>query len=146
MYKAPVSREPRHQGWRYPGNGRRRWLEPFVLLLVSEGVTHGYGILAGLESMGVSGPELDVGQIYRVLRNLETEGSVISAWATDGSGPARREYRLTDAGWSALEEWAAVMDERQRLAVEFLGRYAEAAEREASRGRAESTTEVTEVS
>ncbi len=145
MYKAPVGREPRRQGWRYPGNGRRRWLEPFVLLLVSEGVTHGYGITAGLESMGVSGPELDVGQVYRVLRNLESEELVASAWATDGSGPARREYRLTAAGWSALEEWAAVMDERQRLSVEFLGRFAEAAEREASRERVEPTTEVTEV-
>ena len=133
-----------HRGWRHSGNGRRRWLEPFVLLLISEGTSHGYRIIAGLQDMGVSGPEMDVGQIYRLLRSLEADGSVESKWLT-GGGPARREYRLTAAGWSALEKWAAVMDERQRLAVEFLGRYAEAAERGASRGRAAPITEATEV-
>ena len=112
-----------HGGWRYPGGSRRRWLEPFVLLLVAEGTTHGYGIMAGLESMAVSAPAVDVGQIYRVLRNLEAEGSVASAWSTDRSGPARREYQLTPAGWSALEVWAGVMEERLRLAGEFLVRF-----------------------
>ena len=87
MYKAPVGREPRRQGWRYPGNGRRRRLEPFVLLLVSEGVARGYGITAGLESMGVSGPELDVGQVYRVLRNLESEELVASVGRPTAAGP-----------------------------------------------------------
>lgn len=123
MYRPPVPPEEHRRGWRHPGNGRRRWLEPFVLLLIAKGKTHGYGITGGLDSMGVSGRTLDVGQIYRVLRNLEADGSVVSAWATDGAGPARRDYRLTEAGRSALAEWAAVMTERRRLALEFLERY-----------------------
>jgi PadR family transcriptional regulator len=130
MHKPIAGSGDRHRGWRHSGNGRRRWLEPFVLLLIAEGKTHGYGITAGLQSMGVSGPELDVGQVYRVLRNLEGEGSVVSAWATDVAGPARREYRLTPGGWSALREWAAVMDERRRLSIEYLEHYGRIAERE----------------
>jgi PadR family transcriptional regulator len=126
MYRSLTEAETGRRGWRYPGNGRRRWLEPFVLLLVAEGVTHGYGICASLHSMGVSGQPIDIGQIYRVLRNLDHDGSVASAWATEGTGPARREYHLTPAGWSALREWAAVMTERQRLSDAFLRRFAEA--------------------
>ena len=34
-------------------------------------------------------------------------------------GPQRRDYVLTDAGFAALHEWAAVMRERTRLIAEF---------------------------
>ena len=47
-----------------------------------------------------------------------------SAWMT-GTGPARRDYELTDGGLAALDEWAAVMKERPRLVAEFDGRYPE---------------------
>jgi len=36
-------------------------------------------------------------------------------------GPARRTYRLTDAGRRALDEWISVMRERARLIDAFLG-------------------------
>ena len=40
-------------------------------------------------------------------------------------GPQRRDYELTDAGYAAIDEWAAVMKERARLIGEFNGRYLE---------------------
>jgi DNA-binding PadR family transcriptional regulator len=67
---------------------------------------------------------VDVGQVYRTLRDLEEVGQVRSAWMT-GTGPARRDYEVTEAGFAALDEWAAVMKERARLVAEFDARYLE---------------------
>jgi PadR family transcriptional regulator PadR len=90
-------------------------MEPFVLVLLTRGGTHGYAIMGELEAMGVSSGAIDVGQVYRTLRDLEAAGHVRSAWSRDPVGPQRREYELTEAGLGALEEWAAVMKDRSRL-------------------------------
>jgi PadR family transcriptional regulator PadR len=116
---------PLHRGWA-PLGARRRWMEPFVLVLLAGGGAHGYAITGQLEEMGITSGSVDVGQVYRTLRDLEESGQVTSAWSTDSSGPARREYELTDVGYAALDEWAAVMKERARLIGEFDARYLEA--------------------
>lgn len=105
---------PVHRGWT-PAGGRRRWMEPFVLVLLASGSEHGYAIMGDLESLGVTNGPVDVGQVYRTLRDLEAAGHVTSAWSNDPVGPQRREYQLTDAGHAALAEWAAVMKDRARL-------------------------------
>ena len=115
---------PVHHGWA-PLGVRRRWMEPFLLAILAGGPTHGYAIIGELEQMGITGGSVDVGQVYRTLRELEEEGFVTSAWSIESAGPARREYDLTDAGSAALDEWAAVMKERIRLIGEFDGRYLE---------------------
>jgi poly-beta-hydroxybutyrate-responsive repressor len=116
---------PIHRGWA-PAGGRRRWMEPFVLVILAKGGTHGYAITGQLEDMGITGGTVDVGQVYRTLRELEGAGLVTSSWATASAGPARREYELTKAGYGALDGWAAVMKERARLVAEFDARYLEA--------------------
>lgn len=113
---------PVHRGWA-PAGGHR-WMEPFVIVLLAGGAAHGYAIVGELEQLGVTAGSVDVGQVYRTLRDLEEAGCVRSAWAT-GTGPARREYELTDEGRRALDEWAAVMKERMRLGAEFEARYLE---------------------
>jgi PadR family transcriptional regulator, regulatory protein PadR len=115
---------PVHRGWA-PMGGRRRWMEPFVLVLLAGGGAHGYSIIAQLDEMDITGTSVDVGQVYRTLRDLEEAGHVTSAWSTDPTGPRRREYRLTASGYAELDEWAAVMKERTRLIAEFDGRYLE---------------------
>ncbi len=120
--------KPIHRGWP-PLGPRRRWLEPFVLVLLAEGGTHGYSIIGQLGEMGVAEGSVDVGQVYKTLRDLEAAGQVASQWALEGSGPARRQYELTDAGWRALEEWQAVMQERRRLIDDFETRYMQARSR-----------------
>jgi len=94
-------------------------MEPFLLAILTGGPAHGYAIIGDLEKMGITGGSVDVGQVYRTLRELEEAGFVTSAWSIEGAGPARREYDLTDAGSAALDEWAAVMKERIRLIGEF---------------------------
>jgi DNA-binding PadR family transcriptional regulator len=118
-----------HQGWVRPGGRRGRWLEPFLLLLVAEDEAHGYSLIRQLNELGVAPGEVDVGMVYRTLRELEAEGLIDSTWAAETGAP-RRDYRLTPEGALALAEWAAVMDERARLIAEFRPRYARFAERE----------------
>ena len=113
---------PAHRGWA-PIGGRRRWMEPFVLALLAEGSAHGYGLIGQLQEMGVSGEDVDVGQVYKTLRDLEAVGEVASTWSAEPTGPQRRDYVLTEAGWAALDEWAAVMRERRRLIDDFEARY-----------------------
>lgn len=117
-----ASGHPVHRGWA-PLGARRRWMEPFVLVLLAEGPAHGYSIVGQLEEMGVSTGTLDFGAVYRTLRDLEAGGQVTSAWSNEPTGPQRRDYALTDAGYRALDEWQAVMAERGRLIAEFDARY-----------------------
>lgn len=116
---------PTHQGWN-PLAGRRRWVEPFVLAMLARGDTYGYAILGRMEEMRVSNGRLDVGLVYRALRDLEDSGLVSSTWAEESAGPRRRAYLLTEAGFAALDDWAVVMRERARLIGEFNADYLEA--------------------
>jgi DNA-binding PadR family transcriptional regulator len=93
-------------------------MEPFVLGLLAGGSVHGYAIVGELAGLGITNGPVDVGQVYRTLRDLERAGQVRSTWTT-GTGPARRDYELTSVGWAAFDEWAAVMKERGRLIAEF---------------------------
>ena len=114
---------PVHRGWA-PIGSHHRWMEPFVLAHLAGGAVHGYAIVGELAELGITTGSVDVGQVYRTLRDLEEAGQVRSAWMT-GTGPARRDYELTEAGFAALDEWAAVMKERARLVAEFDARYLE---------------------
>ena len=95
-------------------------------LATGNGQAHGYGITGELEAIGITGGDVDIGQVYRILRDLEHVGHVTSSWSSEPVGPQRREYALTDAGHAALDEWAAVMKERARLIGEFEARYLDA--------------------
>lgn len=121
---------PLHRGWA-PSGGRRRWMEPYVLGFLAGGRAHGYAIITGLAEIGLVDGSVDVGQVYRTLRELEQAGCVESTWSTEPTGPQRREYRLTDAGRAALDQWSAVMRERTRLIAEFDALYMAAVNRPA---------------
>ncbi len=97
-----------------------------MLVLLAAGGAHGYAITAQLEEMGITEGSVDIGQVYRTLRDLEAAGQVTSSWSAEPVGPQRRNYVLTDAGYAAIDAWAAVMKERARLIGEFNARYLEA--------------------
>jgi PadR family transcriptional regulator PadR len=101
-------------------------MEPFVMVLLADGPVHGYAVIGLLEAVGITAGAVDVGQVYRTLRDLEDAGQVTSVWSNETAGPQRRDYRLTETGYAALDEWAAVMKERARLIAEFEARYLEA--------------------
>jgi PadR family transcriptional regulator, regulatory protein PadR len=87
-----------------------RLIEPAVLYLIGAGVaTHGYELLEEANKLGLTDTQVDPGAIYRVLRQLEADGAVSSAWDTTGRGPARRNYELTELGEARLSSWVSVI-------------------------------------
>ena len=96
-------------------------MEPFVLLLVAQGPTYGYKLIGELDELGVAPDGIDPGMVYRTLRSMDADGLVAAEWGLEGDQP-RREYRLTEDGACALEDWIGVMQERKRLIEHFLER------------------------
>ena len=104
----------RGQGRRQRRQGRflraARFLKPTLALLLHHGPSHGYMLLERLHEFGLG--DLDSGVVYRALRDMEKNNSVISAWdAEQAQGPPRRVYRLTAQGDEVLSGW--VQDLRQ---------------------------------
>jgi PadR family transcriptional regulator PadR len=101
-----------------------RFAEPGVLLLLRDRPAHGYELLDQLGEL-VPGERVDMGNLYRVLRALEEDGLVSSAWDEASPGPAKRVYRLTEAGESVLAEWVAALRAAHERITGFLTRYGE---------------------
>ncbi len=102
-----------------------RYVEPSVLLLLREGPKHGYELLDRIPELGAEEGRIDLGNLYRVLRALEEDGLVTSQWHAELPGPAKRTYRLTDAGEALLDRWAVALRDAQGVIDTFLRRYEE---------------------
>ena len=113
----------------------RNFLRPCVLLLLREQPAHGYDLIERLRALGFTRD--DPGRLYRVLRALEQEGYVRSAWEGSTTGPDRRVYELTRPGMEALHGQAKSLKETSHALVRFLSRYEEfvALEEPADRAR-----------
>jgi PadR family transcriptional regulator PadR len=98
-----------------------RFGEPALLLLLSDGPTHGYELLERLPAL-MGGERVDVGNVYRALRALEDEGLVVSEWQADLPGPAKRTYTLTDEGRDVLGLWLGALGELRDGLTAFLDR------------------------
>jgi len=98
-----------------------RMVEPALLHLLASGVAaHGYDLIQAANELGLSEMPIDVGAVYRSLRQLEAEGCAISTWDTTGVGPARRTYELTGLGWERLRGWTQVIEQRSQAMREFV--------------------------
>ena len=100
-----------------------RLVEPAVLLLLHERPRHGYDLLEKIPDVVGDGADVDLTNLYRLLRGLEREGLVTSTWDVGGRGPARRIYKLTPAGTRLLEAWAAALRSTTTVIAAFLGRF-----------------------
>lgn len=98
------------------------FLRACVMLLLYERPDHGYDLLERLSELGFDGA--DPGGVYRVLRRLEKEGLVSSAWSrSEHGGPRCRTYHLSPDGRAELELRARELAEGERRVETFLGRY-----------------------
>jgi PadR family transcriptional regulator PadR len=118
----PGGRGGPHHGPPGPGPGGR-FVEPFLLLLLAEGPTHGYDLLERLTARGFVAGDVDPGYLYRTLRGMEAAGAVTSEWDSASRGPNKRTYTLTPEGERALHEWAAHLEAHRRGLERFLGAY-----------------------
>jgi PadR family transcriptional regulator PadR len=104
-----------------PGGHIRRFVQPRLLLLLARKPAHGYELIEELaEDEGMA---IDPALLYRTLHQFEADGLVRSAWDTEGRGPARRVYEITEEGLEYLHTWVVdIRHTRQRL-ERFLAAY-----------------------
>ena len=99
-----------------------RFMEVCLLLLLYEETGHGYGLIEQLSYFGFSKEQLNVSTLYRTLRRMEKEGSVVSAWEEGGKGPKRRVYNITDSGKKELEKWIQILKGRKARIEKLINR------------------------
>ena len=115
--------------WQGGGGGEacprriHRFLEPCLLHLLHCNEAHGYELLEGLKPFGFQQNPLDSSTVYRFLRALEERGFVSSRWDTEGAGPARRLYEITEEGDRYLAWWVEDLRETDRVLHHFLETY-----------------------
>ncbi len=100
-----------------------RFVEPALLQLLSEQPMHGYELLERLPELAREERRVDLGNLYRLLRSLEDEGIVSSAWDESVPGPAKRIYHLTPAGRGLLDQWADALRDARGVVDAFLARH-----------------------
>src|SRR5256884_4757924 len=80
-------------------------LSPLLLWLLAERESYGYELVQRLRAAGL--PGFSEGTVYPALSRLEREGRITSRLVASRSGPARKYYRPTDSGYTALAEATA---------------------------------------
>jgi len=109
------------------------FIQPSLLLLLSDKPAHGYQLLDKL-NQNEDTRGIDPGFLYRTLRQFEEDGLVKSSWDMEGHGPARRVYEITADGVEYLHAWV----DHIRSTRERLGRFLETYE---SRFKSKTTEE-----
>ncbi len=107
-----------------PGSGKlERYFQPSILMALLKGPLHGYGLTAAIAEFGFIQGEVPPGVIYRHLRQMEEEGLLHSEWESEGTGPAKRSYVITDTGREVLESWIDYLERQADLMKRFAERY-----------------------
>ena len=78
-------------------------LEGCILQIISRQETYGYEICQRLRSSGFG--EISEGTIYPLLLRLEKNGTIAAAYRSSPSGPKRKYFTLTEAGWEELDRF-----------------------------------------
>jgi PadR family transcriptional regulator PadR len=102
-----------------------RYIQASILLALKLKSSYGYELIQEIPRFGFIEGQAPPGMIYRHLRDLEEDGLVASQWETQGSGPAKRVYELTEEGMAALSSWAAYMEDQARKLSRFVELYRE---------------------
>ncbi len=76
-----------------------------LLQLLAERESYGYEVVQRLHEVGLT--DVLEGTVYPALSRLEREGRVSARLVSSNSGPARKYYRPTPAGYDALTTGAA---------------------------------------
>jgi PadR family transcriptional regulator, regulatory protein PadR len=119
-----MQRRNRGRGRGRRGRGHRalHMLRPALLLLLHYGPAHGYTLLEQLEEFGLE--DLNSSKVYRMLRDMEEQGWVVSTWDEEQTqGPPRRVYSLTALGDESLSWHTQELQEARGMIDHLLGAY-----------------------
>ena len=93
----------------------RRGVMVLAVLSQLDREQYGYSLIKSLAEAGL---EIDQGTLYPLLRRLEGQGLLQSAWRVEADRP-RRYYVLSDEGRTLLprlkEEWTAIVSMMDKL-------------------------------
>lgn len=97
------------------GSGNGKPLSPVaiqILLSLSDGDLHGYGIKLDIEQRTDGGVSLGSGTLYEAIQRLQRDGLIAEAASHEKEDTARkrRYYRLTDIGRQGLERELAALE------------------------------------
>ena len=102
-----------------------RLLQPNILMILAKQDMHGYMIIQELEQMNqFHGEKADNTGVYRTLKTLEEREMVRFEWVLDETGPAKKNYRITDKGLECLSTWVRTL-ESYKKSIEHIIREAE---------------------
>lgn len=96
-------------------------VEPCILLLLSKDPSHGYGLMDDLEKH--CGHKVDIGNLYRTLRKMESFNWIASDWKKNKLGPDKRTYRITSDGKTVLHGAFTSLTKTHKLLSRFLSGY-----------------------
>jgi len=114
-----------------PHQGKReRYIQPSILLGLCLKSSYGYELIQNIQKFGFVEGQAPPGMIYRHLRQLEEDGWVSSEWKTEGTGPAKRMYQLTDEGREMLALWVDYMARQAEILRAFVEKYQRIREKE----------------
>jgi DNA-binding PadR family transcriptional regulator len=78
----------------------------YVLIALADGPAHGLGIAENVAAFTDDSVILGPGTLYRVLRDLDSEGAIRRVPSPTSDNPHRKYYQLTDDGRDRLlEAW-----------------------------------------
>lgn len=98
-----------------------KFVEPCILLLLFKNISHGYGLMDDLEKH--CGHNVDIGNLYRTLRKMESNNWIASNWQSNKIGPDKRTYRITSEGKTVLREAITSLTKTHTLLSRFLSGY-----------------------
>jgi len=90
-------------------------LQPRILTILAKQKLHGYLIIQELENRNLfQGEKADRTGIYRTLSILEEKGLVQFEWNLESTGPARKTYKITEAGIECLSNWIRTLEDYRK--------------------------------
>jgi PadR family transcriptional regulator PadR len=110
---------------------QERYIQPSILLGLRLKASYGYELIQNIQRFGFVEGNAPPGMIYRHLRQLEENGLVSSEWETEGTGPAKRVYHITDEGKEVLAIWIGYMKRQAKNLNDFIEIYADIGEKDA---------------
>jgi len=69
-----------------------------ILLVLTDGALHGYGIMQRVAEQSSGRVQLEVGSLYRLIARMTDEGLIVECKAPGGGSQRRRYYRITPFG------------------------------------------------
>ena len=108
----------------HPRQGKQeRYIQPSLLLGLLHKSSYGYELIQNIQRFGFVEGQAPPGMIYRHLRQLEEDGLVFSKWETEGTGPAKRVYNITEEGKEVLRIWIDYMRKQAENLEAFIDDY-----------------------